>query len=262
MDFRIRGRTALVTGASAGLGYASALALAREGVRLAIVSRSRENIDKAAESIRKETGSEVAAFVADVSDLDAVPALADQVRARLGPITILVANAGGPPAGTFMELSREAFDTAYRLTLMSSIELCRAVLPDMRTAGWGRIVAITSTTVKQPIDGLLLSNVFRAGLTGFLKTISREVAAAGITVNSVAPGYTDTERLVELAEHMADRQDSTIESVRKSWAESTPIKRLGRPDEIGDAVAWLCSEQASFMTGRVLTVDGGRFGGL
>jgi 3-oxoacyl-[acyl-carrier protein] reductase len=262
MDFGISGRVALVTGASAGLGYASARALAAEGVALAIVSRSRDNIEKAAVALHAATGVIAETFTADVADLDSIPGLVSAVRARLGPITILVANAGGPPAGTFADTPRDKFDLAYRLTLMSSVELCRAVLPDMKAAGWGRIVAITSSSVKQPIDGLLLSNTFRAGVTGFLKTLSREMGPFGITVNSVAPGYTETERLSELTRGAAAKQGVTEGDVKAAWAAGTPLRRLGTPEETGAAVAWLCSAQAAFLTGAVLPVDGGRAAGL
>jgi 3-oxoacyl-[acyl-carrier protein] reductase len=262
VDLGIRGRTALVTGASAGLGLASAVALAKDGARLAIVSRSETNLEQAREAIRSETGQDAALFTADVSDLDTIEPLVRAVTKALGTVSILVANAGGPPAGTFEELPRDKFDLAYRLTLMSNVELCREVLPGMVRQKWGRIVAITSTSVKQPIDGLLLSNTFRTGLTGFLKTISREYAPHGITVNSVAPGYTDTERLVELAQHAATRQQKSIEEIRAGWAAGTPMKRLGRSKEVGATVAWLCSEAAAFITGSVIPVDGGRAAGL
>jgi 3-oxoacyl-[acyl-carrier protein] reductase len=262
MDYGIQGRVALVTGASAGLGFASAKALAAEGVSLAIVSRSKDNLERAAVALHAASGVIAETFTADLADLDSIPDLVAAVRDRLGPIAILVANAGGPPAGTFADTPRESFDRAYRLTLMSNVELCRAVLPDMKAAGWGRIVAITSSSVKQPIDGLLLSNTFRAGVTGFLKTLSREVGAVGITVNSVAPGYADTERLADLTRGAAAKQGITEEEVRAAWAAGTPMKRLGTADEIGAAVAWLCSAQASFVTGVVLPADGGRAAGL
>ena len=262
MDLGLKDRAALVTGASAGLGFAAARALAAEGARVAIVSRSKDNIERAASAIHAGTGALVETFIADVSDLDSIPCLVNSVQEAIGPVAILVANAGGPPAGRFEELNRNAFDLAYRLTLMSAVELCRAVLPGMKTAGWGRIVAITSTSVKQPIEGLLLSNVFRAGLTGFLKTLSREVGAQGITVNSVAPGYSDTERLAELAQRVSRQQGRTVTEVCEAWAAATAVQRLGDPDEIGAAVAWLCSEQAGFITGTVLPVDGGRSAGL
>jgi 3-oxoacyl-[acyl-carrier protein] reductase len=262
MDLGLTGRVALVTGGSSGLGLAAATALAGEGARVALASRSKDNLERAATSIHAATGRDVETFVADVSDLEAIPALVTAARDRLGPIAILVANAGGPSPGKFADLDRAAFDRAYRLTLMSTVELCRAVLPDMTAKGSGRIVAITSTTVRQPIDGLILSNTFRAGLTGFLKTLSREVGPNGITVNSVAPGYVETERLAELKEHAATTSGRSIDDVEASWAASTALGHLGEPRDIGDAIAWLCSENAGYITGQVMVVDGGRVLGL
>ena len=262
MDLELAGRISLVTGGSSGLGLASAGALAKEGARVAIASRSRDKLERAATAIHAFSGQHVETIVADLAELESIPALVDAVRRQLGPVDILVANAGGPQPGRFDEMTRESFDRAYRLTLMSTIELCRAVLPDMIAAGRGRIVAITSTSARQPIDGLILSNTFRAGLTGFLKTLSREVGGTGITVNSVAPGYVETERLAELAAHKASTTGQSIDSIRAGWAEGSSLKRLGEPAEIGDAVTWLCSERASFITGQVLVVDGGRVLGL
>lgn len=262
MDFGIEGRVALVTGASAGLGLAAAEALAAEGARVAIASRSKDNIEKAAAQIHARTGRLVDPFVADVGDTAGLIDLVGRVRAALGPLAILVSNAGGPPAGRFEELTAATFEQAHRLTFLATVELCRLALPDMRAAGWGRIVVITSTAARQPIDGLLLSNSYRAGLTGFLKTLSREYGEHGITVNSVAPGYTQTERLAHLGDRVAQEQGRTREQVYAAWAEATPLKRLGRPEEIGAAVAWLASEPAGFITGTQLVVDGGRMAGL
>lgn len=262
MNLEIEGRTALVTGASAGLGMAAAEALAAEGARVAIVSRSRENVERAASAIHARTGRLADTFTADMSDTAGIAALVERVRAACGPISILVSNAGGPPAGRFEELAPEAFDTAHRLTFLSTVELCRRTLPDMAAQRWGRVVVITSTAARQPIDGLLLSNSYRAGLTGFLKTLSREYGDRGITFNSVAPGYTQTERLAHLGERVAREQGKTLEEVYAMWAEATPLKRLGRPEEIGAAVAWLASEPAGFITGQQLVVDGGRMAGL
>jgi len=262
MDLGIRGKTALVTGASSGLGFAAARTLAAEGARVVIVSRSKENIEKAATAIHADSGADVIPLTADLSETAGIADLVERARAAAGPITILVANAGGPPAGRFDELAADRFDVAYRLTLLATVELCRSVLPDMKAAGWGRIVAITSTSVKQPIDGLLLSNTFRPGLTGFLKTLSREVGGHGITVNSVAPGYTDTERLESLVRKTAKDKGTTGEAVRAEWAAATAMGRIGEPEEIAAAVAWLCSRQAGYISGAVLPVDGGRTLGL
>lgn len=262
MNFGIEGRVALVTGASAGLGLAAAEALAAEGAEVAIVSRSKENIEKAASGIHARTGRLVRTFTADVGDTEALSDLVARVRAALGPLSILVSNAGGPPAGRFEELTPESFDLAHRLTFLATVELCRRALPDMTAQKWGRVIVITSTAARQPIDGLLLSNSYRAGLTGFLKTLSREYGDRSITFNSVAPGYTQTERLAHLGDRVAKEQGKTLEQVYAMWAEATPLKRLGRPEEIGAAVAWLASEPAGFITGQQLVVDGGRTAGL
>lgn len=262
MDLGIEGRTALVTGASSGLGLAAAKRLAAAGARVVLVSRSRDRLETAATAVHAATGAHVEFVPGDLGDPAGVPDIVARARDAAGPIDILVANAGGPPAGKFEELGREAFDAAYRLTLLATVELCRAALPDMRAKRRGRIVAITSTSVKEPIPGLLLSNTFRAGLTAFLKTLSREVGRDGITVNSVAPGYTETDRLVELAERSAAGTGRSLEEVYAGWAGATALGRIGHPDEIGAAVAFLCSEPAGFITGHVLVADGGRTGGL
>lgn len=262
MDLGIDGRVALVTGASAGLGLASAKRLAEAGARVVLVSRSRERLEQAATAVHAATGAHAHIVVGDLSQAEEVPRIVADAREATGPIDILVANAGGPAPGRFEELPPDEFDAAYRLTLMATVELCRAVLPDMKGAGRGRIVAITSVSVKEPIPGLLLSNTFRAGLTAFLKTLSREVGPSGITVNSVAPGYTETDRLVHLAQKKAADSGRSVDEVYEEWAAATALGRLGDPDEIGAAVAFLCSERAGFITGQVLAVDGGRGSGL
>ena len=173
---------------------------------------------------------------------------------RFGRIDILVTNAGGPPAGTFDQLTREQWDDAIRLTLLSAVELARQVLPGMKERRWGRIINITSIAVKQPVDGLMLSNSLRAGLTGFARTLANEVAAEGITVNNVLPGYTRTERLEELVEFLAKKQ---VGDVRGIWEQEIPMARLGEPKELAATVAFLASERASYITGTSIQVDGG-----
>jgi 3-oxoacyl-[acyl-carrier protein] reductase len=262
MDLGIRGRVAVVTGAGAGMGKATALALAREGAKVAICARCREGLEAAAREIRSATGGEILAHPADVTDEDAVAGFLAEVEKRLGPPAILVNNAGGPPAGNFHDTPAEAWDTAHRLTLKSALSFSRRLLPGMREARWGRIVTITSLTVKQPLENLILSNTYRTGLTAFMKTLAGEVAPFGITVNCVCPGYTDTERLNELAAAQAAKRGISPAEVRRDWEKSIPAGRLARPEEIADLIAFLASDRAGYLTGTSILVDGGHIRAL
>ncbi len=257
MDLGIRGRVAVVCGASAGMGKATALSLAREGARVAICSRSREALGRAAEEIRTATGGEVAAHPADVTDEKAIEAFLAEVFRRFGPPEILVNNTGGPPAGNFEETPEEAWDKAHRLTLQSAISFCRRVAPEMKKRRWGRIISITSLTVKQPSETLILSNAYRSALTAFSKTLAGELAPFGITVNCVCPGYTDTERLKELSASLARKRNIQEAEVRRDWEKSIPAGRLGRPEEVADLIAFLASERAGYITGTSILADGG-----
>ncbi len=245
MDLGIDGRTALITGASAGLGLACARALAAEGVQVALSSRSAEKLNAAAATIPGAI-----TIPADVSDLSDRRAMMDRAEAGLGPIDIVIANGGGPPPGTFASTDFDAYAQAVNLNLLPAVDMCKRFVPAMQKRGWGRVVAITSTSVREPIDRLILSNTARAGLTAFLKTTAREVAGDGVTVNSVQPGL-----------HLTDRLESVYTDTA-ALAETVPAKALGDPADFGRIVAFLCSEHARFVTGQALAIDGGATRGL
>ena len=241
MDLGLSGRTALVTGASSGLGLATARALAVEGVRVALVSRSAE---KLAAAVNTLNGDPLTA-TADLSDGTSIDAMLTEVTEALGHVDILVANAGGPPPGGFASTDLETYSLALQLNLLSAIRMCRALVPSMQERGWGRVVAITSSTVREPSPVLIPSTTARAGLTGFLKTMATEVAPDGVTVNSVQPGPHATDRLAEIYDDL------------DAVAAGVPVRRLGDPDDFGRVVAFLCSESARSITGAALPVEGG-----
>ena len=257
MDLGIKDRVALVAAASKGIGFAAARALAKEGARVFLCSRDEKRASEAAQRIHDETGASVAGVGADVTDNDSVERFVNLVRERAGRIDILVNNAGGPPSTSFADTDLDMFRKAFELNALSAIRLAKLVLPGMQSQKWGRIVNITSVSVKQPIEGLLLSNTVRAGLTGWAKTVSTEVAADSVTVNNVAPGYTLTERQEELATARAKATGKPKEEMIGMWAAQVPMRRLASAEEIGAVVAFLASERASYITGVTLQVDGG-----
>jgi 3-oxoacyl-[acyl-carrier protein] reductase len=245
MNLGIGGRTALVMGASRGIGRGIAGALAREGARVAMASRSRDRVAAAASEIEGET----APFEADTSDLERLANLPGEVEAELGPIDILITNTGGPPPGGALDNPREEWDRAYRSLVLAPKVLTEAVVPGMRERGWGRIVNVSSSSVREPIPHLTLSNSHRMAAVGFFKTLAGEVAGEGITVNTVATGRFATDRLAE--------NWGSWEEMERRAAEGVPAGRLGQPDEYGDLVAFLCSAQAAYLTGTVIPLDGG-----
>jgi 3-oxoacyl-[acyl-carrier protein] reductase len=257
MDFGLRDRVALVAAASRGIGFASARELAREGARVFLCSRDGDRASDAARRIHDETGTEVTGLSADVTNDEDVARLVQTAMEAAGHIDICVTNAGGPPATTFDETDLEMYRQAFELNALSSIRLGRLVIPAMRKQKWGRLINVTSISVKQPIDGLLLSNTVRAGLTGWAKTLSNEVAVDGVTVNNVAPGYTLTERQHELATMRSRHSGKSKEEMIEGWASQIPMRRLASAEEIAAAVAFLASERASYITGVTLQVDGG-----
>lgn len=257
MDLGLRGKVALVAASSRGLGRAVAEELADNGAHLALCARNPERLEEARAAIASASGVSVIAAPTDLCDPDAVQALVARVHDELGRVDVLVTNVGGPPPGPFESHSPDAWQAAIDQNLGSVLHLVRATLPGMKARQWGRILNITSIAVKQPVDGLILSNTVRAAVTGFARTLANEVATDGITVNNVMPGYTRTERLDELAGAMAAREGITPEQAFERWTREIPMGRVGDPREFAALVAFLASTRASYITGTSIPVDGG-----
>jgi 3-oxoacyl-[acyl-carrier protein] reductase len=248
MDLGLDGKVALVTAASQGIGFAIARELAQEGARVAVSSRTRERIEAAASEIGARP------YVHDTLDLDSAPELLAAVARDLGPIDILVTNTGGPPGGDPLEFTREQWEAAHRELVVAPLEMIEEVVPGMRERGFGRIVSVSSWAAREPIPTLMLSSSHRPGLLGAFKTLAKKLAADGITLNTILPGRIATERISHL--------EGSIEKAQEAAREQLPARRLGNPEEIGAAAAFLCSERASYITGVALLVDGGLTGSL
>lgn len=262
MDLGLKGKVAWVTGASAGLGRAIAEALAREGASVAMSARRADLLGQEAAAISERTGSRCLAVPLDVTDAAAISAASERVASELGAIDVTVANAGGPPPGEFAALGESELQAAFALTTASTWRLSAAVLPSMRERGTGCLLFLTSSSTKEVIPGLLLSNMMRAAVVGLAKTLSKEAGPDGVRVLCVAPGRIDTERLQSLDEHNAERSGRDVEEVRSSMHAQIPLRRYGSPEELADVVAFLASKRASYVTGISVLVDGGLMSGV
>lgn len=262
MDFGLKERIALVSGASRGLGRSIAEALAAEGARVAICSRNADEIERAAGELEEKNGVAMFGMAADVAKAEEAVGFVTAAAEHFGGLDVLVTNAGGPPATTFDTSTDEQWRSSYELTLGSVVSLVRAALPHMRRNRWGRIINVTSISVKQPIAGLILSNAVRAGVVGLAKSLADELASDGILVNNVCPGYTATERVQSLAETRAVAEGMSKEEIIAGWEEAIPLGRLGQPEELANLVAFLASERAGYITGTTIPVDGGYYRGL
>jgi 3-oxoacyl-[acyl-carrier protein] reductase len=262
MDLGIRDKVAVVAGGSQGLGKAVAMQLSREGVRVAIGALDDPELPKAVEDIHSATGGEIFGIPVDLTVAEQARNFIRKAVEHYGTVDILVNNAGGPPSKTFLEIDDDLWYLGVRLNLMSTIIMTREAVPLMMGKRWGRIINMTSISVKQPIDGLILSNTVRSGVIGLAKTLSNELASYSITVNNVCPGYTMTDRVRSLAKATAEKQGTTAEAVIKGWESQVPMGRMGSPEEFAALVAFLASEQAGYITGASIQIDGGYYKGV
>ena len=262
METGLRNRAVIVAASSEGMGRATAEAFAAEGARVAMCARNQKTLEAAAQEIRTRHKAEVFAQALDVTDGEAVARFVEAVAAKFGTIDVCVTNAGGPPAKNFLSLTPEEWQKAVELNFLSVVSFARAAIPYMQKNRWGRFITLTSVSVKQPIADLVLSNAVRASVVGLVKSLANEFGKDGILVNNVAPGYTATERLSELAGTRALAAGVSEKEIYERWAADVPLRRLGRPEEIADAIVWLASERASYITGQTILVDGGIYKGL
>lgn len=262
MDLGLKGRVAVITGASQGIGRATAESFAAEGCKLAICSRTLQSIEAAADDIRKKYGVEVLAQALDVRDAEQVKKFIADVVGKSGKVDICVANAGGPPAKGFLATTQEDWQKALDQNFLSAVYLAQQVIPHMQKQKWGRFITLTSITTKQPVNDLVLSNAARMAVVGLVKSLANEFGKDGILVNNVAPGYTATDRLKELAKTRSASQNKSEKEIFDAWAVDAPLKRVAEPREVADTIVWLASERASFITGQTVLVDGGTYKGL
>lgn len=262
MDLGLKDRVAVVAASSTGLGKAVAMGLAREGAKLALCARTEKTLMATADEIRKATGAEVLARAVDVTVYDQVRTLVAETVQRFGHVDICVSNAGGPPSKPFADTTVEDWQAGVNLNLMSTLYFAREVLPLMQKQKWGRLITVTSVAVKQPIDGLILSNAVRSAVSGLAKSLSNEYAKDNVLVTNVCPGYTLTARLDELSGKLAKAEGVSPRQIQERWASQIPMRRLGQPEEFANLVVFLASERASYITGVSIAVDGGHVKGI
>ena len=262
MDLGLRGKVALVAGASQGMGRATALGFAREGAKVSMCARGEAALNEAAAMIRKETGAEVLAMAADMTKAEDIQRFVNKTAEQFGRLDVIVNNAGGPPPGEFMKFTDEDWQNAFRLSFMSTMRMTREAVPHMRKAGGGRVVNITSYSVKEPIAGLVLSNAIRSAVIGLAKTLSRELGRDNILINNVCPGRIDTERAQKLNKARAERLNRTVEEINKEMAAEVPVGRYGTAEEVAEVVVFLGSARASYVTGTTIQIDGGLVRGI
>ena len=262
METGLKGKIAIVAASSQGIGLATAEAFAAEGCRVAMCARNGQKLEAAAGEIRKQSGAQVFTQAFDVTDAGAVHDFVDAVVGKFGSVDTCVTNAGGPPAKGFLAASIEEWRKAVDANFLSTVYFAHAVIPHMQRQRWGRIITLTSITTKQPVQDLVLSNAVRAAVVGLVKSLANEFGKDGITVNNVGPGYTATERLKELAKVRSAAQGKSEAEIFAAWASDAALKRVAQPREVADAIVWLASERASYITGQTILVDGGAYKGL
>src|SRR5574341_213358 len=262
MDLGLKGKVALVAGASQGMGRATALGFAREGAKVSICARGEGPLNEAAEMIRRETGGEALATVADMTKAEDIRRFVARTVEKFGRLDVAVANAGGPPPGEFMKFTDEDWEKAFHLSFMRALRLTREAVPHMRKVGGGRVINISSYSVKEPIAGLVLSNAIRSSVIGMAKTLSRELGRDNILINNVCPGRIDTERAQKLNKARAERLRKPLEEVNREMAAEVPLGRYGTAEETADLIVFLGSERASYVTVITIQIDGGLVRGI